>query len=82
MLPYLTVTHSTVPHHHAICTCSNYNLCTPRHQYLSNDLERLQLEAAPEVNWEAEPGSLYTLLLEDQDVEAPPGYISLYIKYT
>jgi len=36
-------------------------------------LDQSQLEAAPEVNWEAEPGSLYTLLLEDQDVEAPPG---------
>merc|ERR1719374_115078 len=36
-------------------------------------LEQSQMRSEPTVSWRAEPGALYTLILEDQDVTLPRG---------
>ena len=38
----------------------------------------MKLDEFPEFSWEAEPGALYTLLIEDEEPEPFPGSIVVH----
>jgi len=61
-----TCTDGTVPNELRV-SFGNINV-TP-----NDRLEQSQMRTAPTVSWDAEAGALYTLILEDQDVNLPQG---------